>query len=107
MKNNQVELFSLTARADPGEVMGRSGAMLTVRCLPSEGDGRPLIAIEGDAQSLCFLADLLIAQALDTIDCGIQIEGERKAYFGDNTEFGLYIHKVPCTHDEQHGGSDS
>lgn len=104
--HEEFELFSLTAQADPGEVMARSGARMTIRCLPAkEDEGKPLIAIEGDAKSLCFLADLLLAQALDTIDCGIQIEADRSAYFTDETEFGLYIHKLPCVNDAQHSPS--
>jgi hypothetical protein len=78
--------------------MHRSGSALIIKSLPADGGGKPSIMIEGDAQSLFFLADLIIAQALDTVDCGIGIEAERTSYFQVQTEFGLYIHKLPCAH---------
>jgi hypothetical protein len=61
--------------------------------------GRGHVLIEGDAQSLLFLADLLLAQCADELDCGFQIEaGSDSRFFAPGSDFGLYIHALPCAH---------
>ena len=57
------------------------------------------ILIEGDTKSLLFLADLLLAQAADESDCGYQVEaGCDSRFFAPDSQFGLYIHALPCPH---------
>lgn len=71
-------------------------ARLTVRPLE---EGFQLL--EGDRDTLLFLADLLRAVAT-TGDCGFQISptGAGSQWFGPGAEAGLYLHRTPCTNHE-------
>lgn len=72
---------------------------LTVRRL--EGD---TTLIEGSAEALEFLGNLLIAQARFANDCGFEISptGPASAVFSREASVGLYIHRLPCV-DHQGG----
>lgn len=63
---------------------------------------KPLVLIEGTSDDLLFLADVLIAQAEDELDCGFQLTAGAGGFFRDDTEAGLYIHLLPCSQE----GSD-
>jgi hypothetical protein len=66
------------------------------------GEGKPSIVIEGDKNSLLFLADLLLSQATDPLDCGIEISptGPGSAVFNAKSEYGIYVHALPCSEDK-------
>lgn len=75
------------------------GVAVNVRILDEPDDGEeaaPLVLLEGDKTSLLFLADLLLAQASDPLDCGFQLTIPSKRFFADHSEYGLYIHRLPC-----------
>lgn len=65
----------------------------------SDGEeGKPVILVEGDSETLLFLADLLLAQAQDSTDCGCQIgpDGPGGVFFDPRSTYGIYIHCFPC-----------
>jgi hypothetical protein len=66
---------------------------LTVRQLESD-----TVLIEGSAEALEFLGNLLIAQARFAKDCGFQISptGAGSALFSSEATVGVYIHRLPC-----------
>ena len=77
------------------------GVNLTIRTLPPHGDGgSPTVLIEGNSQALVFLADLLIAQAADQLDCGFQILAPAPGLLDSRSECGLYVHVLPCEEPE-------
>jgi hypothetical protein len=60
-----------------------------------------MIFIEGKAEALEFLGNLLLAQAnADTKDCGFHVSpfGARKTFFSSDSTQGIYIHRIPCEH---------
>ena len=57
------------------------------------------IAIEGSRKALVFLSKLIAAQAeADSSRCGFCVSpfGPGSNWFTDDSEKGLYIHRVPC-----------
>jgi len=63
------------------------------------------VFLEGSAQSLEFLADLLRAHARQMNgDCGFQLSpsGAGNAYFDPQSAKGLYIHCLPCEETKAH-----
>lgn len=66
---------------------------LTVRHLDSD-----MVMIEGSAEALEFLGNLLIAQAHFSRDCGFEISptGPGSAVFSSEATVGVYIHRLPC-----------
>jgi hypothetical protein len=71
------------------------GVKLSVRQIEKD-----YILIEGDTDSLEFLGNLLLAQANFEKDCGLQIapNGAGSSFFGKDSTFGFYIHRLPCKH---------
>lgn len=67
-------------------------AKLTVRKL-----GRDTVLIEGNSDSLKFLAHVLLALT-DEEDRGFQFspKGGGSAWFSRNAQLGLYLHRLPC-----------
>ena len=63
-----------------------------------DAGAKPMILVEGDSETLLFLADLLIAQAQDSSNCGKQIapDGPGNSFFEPRSAFGIYIHCLPC-----------
>ena len=71
---------------------------------PTDAEDRPLFLIEGDQNALLFLADLLLAQASDPLDCGFQILPPAKKLMSKKSKYGLYIHVLPCPETEPSSG---
>jgi hypothetical protein len=72
---------------------------LLVRALHDEGaEGLPLILFEGNRASLNWLADFIRATAADYRDCGnfVSPDGPGNLYFNKKSEFGIYVHRLPC-----------
>lgn len=68
-----------------------------IRMLPPDSDDvRPTVLIEGNSEALLFLADLLLAQAADELDCGFQILAPAPGLLDSGSECGLYVHVLPC-----------
>jgi hypothetical protein len=72
---------------------------LTIKTLPEKtAAGLPSILLEGDKTSLEWLADFILASAADERDCGsfVSPDGPGNIFFDKQSEFGLYIHRLPC-----------
>ncbi len=72
---------------------------LIVKTLPEKkAAGLPSILLEGDKTSLEWLADFILASAADERDCGsfVSPDGPGNMFFDKQSEFGLYIHRLPC-----------
>jgi hypothetical protein len=101
-------LHSLSGAAGPHDLfkLYRAGAALNVRILPlGEGEeGVPSVLIEGDEDTLVFLADLLLAQVQDS-DCGTGISpsGPGSVFFNPQSQYGIYVHVLPCKDQELAG----
>jgi hypothetical protein len=101
------ELFSLKGQVGPDQVtashteIGRR--QLRLKVLDGDDGMKPLILIEGNKADLLFLADLLIAQAVDSSDCGFQLTATAEWFFSPDTEAGVYIHTLPCAHTDAPG----
>lgn len=82
------------------EKYARRKAKITVRILDDKND---MILIEGDASALEFLGNLFLAQA-SASDCGFQIapNSAGKTLFNPNSTLGVYIHRIPCIHKNEH-----
>ena len=63
---------------------------------PDNSGSKPLILIEGNREALLFLADLLLAQASDFLDCGFQINLPAPRLLSERSQYGVYIHALPC-----------
>jgi len=66
-----------------------------------DDDPYPLILLEADKSSLEFLGQVLIAVARDDEHCGFQFGPHHagSAHFSRQSQFGLYLHRLPCTHE--------
>jgi len=72
---------------------------LTVKVLPEEKrEGLPSILLEGDRTSLEWLADFILASAAFERDCSSSAapDGPGNIFFDKSSEFGIYIHRLPC-----------
>lgn len=72
---------------------------LLVKTLPEKkAAGLPSILLEGDRTSLEWLADFILASAADERDCGSFVgpDGPGNIFFDKKSEFGIYIHRLPC-----------
>lgn len=69
-------------------------AKLTLKALPED---KSYVLIEGDKSTFEFLRDLFASHAVGD-DCGFQIapNGPGKALFKKGSEYGLYLHRLPC-----------
>ena len=96
-------LLSLNPKVRPDDVKAhyrKRGVKLNLQILDSEPDeGAPLVLIEGDRRALLFLADLLLAQATDPLDCGFQILLPANKLISEKSKYGLYVHALPCSHE--------
>jgi hypothetical protein len=97
-------LLSLKPGIRPDDVTSfyydRGGVRLTLKILSAdEPDSGPSVLIEGDDESLLFLADLILAQASDRLDCGFQIDLPKPGFLTTRSELVLYIHRLPCAHE--------
>ncbi|HEY40734.1 MAG TPA: hypothetical protein G4O18_02620 [Dehalococcoidia bacterium] len=72
---------------------------LALQTYKEEETGADMILIEGEADALEFLGNVLLAQAKFDKDCGFFF-GPRtagNAFFDKNrSTHGLYIHRLPC-----------
>jgi hypothetical protein len=107
MQSLASQLLSAQGNPRPDDVTEhyatKGGCSLRVNILPDpEGEGSPSVLIEGDKETLLFLADLLLAQASDDLDCGVGISprGPGCALFSKNSEYGIYVHSLPCVNGE-------
>jgi hypothetical protein len=59
------------------------------------------VLIEGNREALEFLGNLLLAQAQDIRCCHKSIvpNGAGSALFTDQSNVGIYVHRLPCDHD--------
>ena len=59
------------------------------------------VLIEGNREALEFLGNLLLAQAKDVHCCHKSIEpnGAGSALFTEQSNIGIYIHRLPCEHE--------
>lgn len=59
-----------------------------------------LVLFEGDRDALEFLGNLFIAQANDNQSCKTYVapNSAGSALFTDESNLGLYIHRLPCEH---------
>lgn len=76
---------------------------LAVKVLPEKKrEGLPSILLEGDRTSLEWLADVILASAADERDCGsfVAPDGPGNIFFHKSSEFGIYIHRLPCLEHE-------
>ena len=101
-------LQALSAGVEVHEVLKHySGkrVALNIRVLPVRDgeEGVPSMLVEGDEDTLLFLADLLLAQVQDS-DCGTEISptGPGKVFFSPQSQHGIYIHVLPCKHPPSH-----
>ena len=101
-------LHSLSGGIEPHEIFklydGKGAALnIFVQPLGEDEEGVPSVVIEGDENTIVFLADLLLAQVLDC-DCGggISPTGPGSAYFSPKSQYGIYIHVLPCKHPPSH-----
>lgn len=82
---------------------------IDVRLL-ADGDDAPypLILVQGDRSSLEFLGQVLIAVARDDEDCGFQFGPHHagSTHFGRESQYGLYLHRLPCTHESAPADTD-
>jgi hypothetical protein len=69
---------------------------------PKEPDVKPTVVVEGDQTTLLFLADLLLSHVAD-LDCGYALRST--AFFTQQSEYGLYFHKLPCLHEPPVSGA--
>lgn len=78
----------------------RRAVRLNIRILPGDASENkvPLALIEGDKATLVFLGNLILDDARNPQDCGIQMfpRGPGNIYFGRKSEIGLYLHRLPC-----------
>jgi len=77
----------------------RRKVSLMVKVLPEKNrEGLPSILLEGNRASLEWLADSILAQARDMRDCSFFFgpDGPGNLFFNKKSEFGLYIHRLPC-----------
>src|SRR5690348_13474461 len=93
-------LFSSRADIGPDDVCrfyADSQILLKISLLKQShfAGGARSILIEGDRQSLVFLADVLLAQA-HADDCGFELSQRRPGnrLFAPRNEFGIYVHRL-------------
>ena len=83
------------------DVIGRAKKVkLMVRKLD-----RDTVLIEGNSNSLRFLARILLALTEERA-CGFQLSrrGADSAWFAKNAQLGIYLHRQPCTGKKPHQG---
>ena len=58
------------------------------------------VLIEGDADALRFLAELILAQVDSNYGCNLDMHpsGAGSNHFTDRSNLGLYLHRLPCDH---------
>ncbi|MCF8355225.1 MAG: hypothetical protein K9H48_12310 [Melioribacteraceae bacterium] len=61
------------------------------------------VLIEGTEETLSFLSKVINALACQEEDCGLQLSpnGAGKSFFSKESEYGIYIHRLPCGHKKQ------
>jgi hypothetical protein len=59
------------------------------------------VFIEGNPEALEFLGNLLLAQAQDVQCChkSIAPNGAGSALFTNQSNVGIYVHRLPCDHE--------
>ena len=89
-------------QVSPDEVCTRQATRPSkVTCRIIDGNA---VLLEGSAEALTFLGELLIAQARFKKDCGFQLEpqGAGGKLFSARADHGIYIHRLPCKHRKAH-----
>ena len=81
------------------EAYARKNVKIAVRMVDDEND---MVLIEGRAEALEFLGNLLLAHATGS-DCGFQMapNSAGEALFDRQSTLGIYIHRIPCVHTTQ------
>lgn len=78
-----------------------NGIQLTLKILPADdGEAKPTVLVEGDRRALLFLADLILAQVADELDCGFHLSPSWRGFSG-KSDCGLYVHSLPCAEPER------
>ena len=64
----------------------------------SAGSAETFVVLEGSAESLRFLGELLIAQSQFQHDCHFFLHptGPGQVFFSESSEAGISIHRLPC-----------
>ncbi len=87
---------------------GSSLSKITVRTFLAEKDEtndddndalpQNYVLIEGDADALKFLADLILAQIGSDYGCTLNIHpnGAGRNHFSDASTLGIFVHRLPC-----------
>jgi len=67
---------------------------------PDDGDFSPenYVLIEGNSESLKFLAELILAQVGSHSACTLHLHpnGAGSAHFANASTVGIFIHRLPC-----------
>jgi hypothetical protein len=63
-----------------------------------ETPSQPYVLIEGDADALRFVAELILAQVDSDYGCTLDIHpnGAGSKHFSDASTLGIYVHRLPC-----------
>jgi hypothetical protein len=75
---------------------------LAVQTFTEEQEGEEYLAefvlIEGEAEALEFLGNVLIAHARHGEECGFRFGPDvaGNTFFTNNSSHGIYIHRLPC-----------
>jgi len=103
------KILSLRGAVGPDDICAHyavTGVSLKLRLLKLRAaeEGVPDILIEGEKQAFVFLADLLLALT-EADDCGCQLSatGPGNRLFDPGSEFGLYLHVLPCSNNTAEG----
>ena len=77
--------------------MRRQSRTFKVALLKSDDAGPDYVLLEGNKAAFEYLAKLFLTRA-NARDCGFQISphGAGSALFKRGSEFGLYLHRLPC-----------
>jgi hypothetical protein len=90
----------------------RASGKLNVRLIADDGEGPPLVLIEGGKKALEQLAEWILTHATGDEGCGRQMfpRGPGSAHFAKTARHGLYLHLLPCDHpteeSERNGGRE-
>lgn len=90
----------------------RSSEKLNVRLIADDGEGPPLVLIEGGKKALEDLAKWILTHATGDEGCGRQMypHGPGAAKFAKTSTHGIYLHLLPCDHpteeSERNGGRE-
>jgi len=81
------------------EKYAEAGVKITLKLLEEE-DG--FVLVEGDADALEFLGQLILSVAREDRGCSRQLgpKAPGSAFFTESSTKGIYIHRLPCEHSQ-------